>query len=180
MTRRSDTLDQIQRDLRGASAGFSDAERRMMDARAALPGAASYEGASARGLSVGSSVERLALTPDPTDHDRRLMDTLLHRLARDAHALANLVAAWTPRPPSERDKAEVSHRNDTTCEHCTRWRKPGNAAPIRATGDVSGNLADPLALCDWCYRFVRRTGRTPSKGEVERNDDGLRVMVAAN
>lgn len=138
---------------------------------------------------------------DATSLDRRTLDRVLRQLdglTRPAlvldsgkwHAqitghcltIRNLVASWTPRPPTDKQRQAVEAANTPAvplCDHCTPHRAKGCTEPVHRTGDAAGNLDEPLGLCHWCYRFVLRVGRLPDKREIERNDNGQRVMVKA-
>lgn len=180
MTRRTDTLTRALNDLTATMPLFPDAERRMMDARPAQAGAASYDGTPG-GRSTSSSVETLAMQKDPTARDRQAMDRALRMLEAAATELLRLSQSWQGRAPTGKDQAEVGRLNqdDPTCQHCTPMRKPGNVKLVHAKGDVAGNLDQAMGLCRWCYDYVRTAGRLPAPADVHRHDDGLKVMVRA-
>jgi hypothetical protein len=73
----------------------------------------------------------------------------------------------------------ANRRQDPGCESCARttspaggkrWEPPraGQAQPTF----VGGRLDEPMLLCEWCYQCVRRWGRLPSGGELERHHRG--------
>lgn len=178
MTRRNDALRQALDDLQAAARLFPAAEQRIMDARAALPGAASYDGP--RGGGGSSSTERHALTPDPTAHDRALLDSALAALVAQSYTLLRLTQAWTPRTPSAKDRAEVErvNRGDDGCAHHAAW---GTWEPVHCTGTAGGVLEVALPLCRWCWDRTRTDGRLPSADRMQRRADGRadRVKVEA-
>lgn len=169
MSRRTDTHARIVADLtHHQPAQVATAIARLMDARPPLPGAASTDGTRGRGGT--SSVEALALAPDPVAAEIRQLDQVLRRMAVDALWLRGLVDRWTPHAPTQRDLADVEAANtaETLCQHCTDHRRPGDAQPVHRTGTVNGNLPHPMALCRWCYDRVRTDGRLPSGDRLER------------
>lgn len=148
------------------------------------PSAKRFDGGRSGG-GGGSAVERLlddnGNIIDPTKRERDALYTLLSSIHRDADALDRWIHANAPKPADERAKklAELDQPERVLCQHCAKWRARGNELDVHATGDVAGNLSDPISLCRWCYDFVRRTGRLAYRSEVERHDKGLRVMVQA-
>lgn len=190
-------------DLDHADPLFLNAAKRMQDARAGLPGAQAYDAPSVSG--GGSELtqpERLAEQTDRTQADRILLDSALDRLwmlvrhqgvvidpepwrkdiTRWCLTLRRLVDTWTPHAASDKQREAMEQANTAAtplCQHCTPHRAKGHAEPVHRTGNAAGNLDAPLGLCHWCYRFVLRTGRLPVKTEIQRNDNGQRVMVKA-
>ena len=162
MSRRTDTAHQAHQDLTAALTGLGPAIQRLMDARPALPGAASTDGTRGRGGT--SSVEALALNGDPTAGEIRQLDQALRRLSADAQWLAGFVSRQTPRAPSDKDRREVERANrpDDGCDH---HRAADLYEPAEHTGTVSDTLTLPMALCGFCYWQVRRKGVLP-RGEV--------------
>lgn len=175
---RTRQLDDTTTTLAKLTDGFPSALQRLLDARRGYPGANAYDGTGG-GPSTGSPVERTALTPDPVGSERAQLDAVLNRLARDTTWLAGFVARWTPHAPTTRDRLAVDRANhpDPTCDHCTPWRPKGTVWPVHATGTVAGNLDLPLALCEWCYGRVRRTGALPTRRQVEDNTLGKPVPI---
>ena len=163
MSRRTDTAHQAHQDLTAALTGLGPAIQRLMDARPALPGAASTDGTRGRGGT--SSVEALALNGDPTAAEIRQLDQVLRRLSADAQWLAGFVSRQTPRAPSDRDRRDVERANSAPAEDCEHHTAAGLFEHGEHTGTVGGNLDLPMRLCGFCYREVYRKGRLP-RGEV--------------
>lgn len=167
--------------------------QRMQDARASSLGAASYDGPMVTGGTTSDPTRRLALTADPTAKDRATCDVLLHRLtmltrypkpnaariATDARALWQLIAAWTPKAASAKDQAEVARRNDATPECAHTRATVGAFEPVHRTTDFDGLLAQPMPVCLWVYKFTRSHGRLPTQPEMDRHHQGRRVYVSA-
>lgn len=184
MTRRHDALTHAHDDLSAALVAFSAAETRMMDARAALPGAACYDGSGGRGRSPGSTVERLATSVDPTARDRRQLDQSLRALLIHAREIRRLVDAWNPRPATDKERREVAHVNDVkpSCVHCTERRLEIRKEVEHAQNgpsDVGGLLPSPLVLCRWCKDVVRQVQRLPSEREIDRHANRQRLRIEA-
>lgn len=185
MTRRHDALIHAHDDLTAALVAFSAAETRMMDARAALPGAACYDGSGGRGRSPGSTVERLATSVDPTQRDRDQLDESLKALLTHSREILRLVRAWTPRPATDKERREVAHVNETkpSCVHCTERRLEIRKEVEHAQNgpsDVGGLLPSPLVLCRWCKDVVRQVQRLPSEREIDRHANRQRLRIEAS
>lgn len=160
MSRRTDTHARIIADLtHHQPAQVATAIARLMDARPALPGAASTDGTRGRGGT--SSVEALALAPDPVAAEIRQLDQVLRRMAVDALWLRGLVDRWTPHAPTQRDLREVERINTPAndCEHHTAAGIYEEAT--RPSGTVAGNLPHPMRLCEFCWWQVYRKGTLP-------------------
>ena len=190
-------------DLDHAAPNALAAFRRMQDARAGLPGAQAYDSPSVSGGAYsGAHPERMAEQTDTTAHDRHQIDASLRTLDTftrpggvigdwsewrriigvHAYQVRRIVDVWTPHAPTDKQRQAVEAANTPAvplCDHCTPHRAKGCTEPVHRTGDAAGNLDEPLGLCHWCYRFVLRVGRLPDKREIERNDNGQRVMVKA-
>lgn len=168
MSKRIDQLDKILDLLNDTRQHAPAAIRRLMDARPALAGAVAYD--STGGSSDTSSVEALALTPDPIAPQIAELDKLLRRQLADAQRLDRIIAAWTPRQPTDRDRREVERANDPTirefCEHCTPHRRPADRLEVAHTGTVGDRLSSPEGLCAACYAFTWRNGRKPRPREL--------------
>jgi len=190
-------LEQAVTDLNTIAPRFREAVQRMQDARPSALGAASYDGPTVTGGgATSSSTERLAVQEDRTADDRRRLDRALRELdiqsrcptsrerwiCEHAQTVWRIINAWTPHAPTDKQRETVEQSNaapEPLCQCCTPHRAKGCAERVHRTGDAAGNLPAPLGLCHWCYRFALRTGRLPTKGEVQRNDNGQRVMVRA-
>lgn len=186
------TLDHLNEDVAELFTHYETARARLNDQRRGVPAAANPNGSGGGGNS--STVEKALgldhdttpeLTPDTAGETLRQLDATITRLTTELKRAHRIVMANTPHQPSPKLQDSVTLDNDRTCEHCTKWVKPGNVELVHRTGDVAGNLVDgdgnprTMALGEWCYRFVRKNGRLPTKAEVERHDSGLRVRVAA-
>lgn len=179
MTRRTDTYRRALADLTAIEATLPEAERRMMDARASLPGAQAFDSPSVGGGTSSSPTERHALTGDPTQRDRDAFDKALRLIDQQTTILRRLVDAWTPHAPTARDRARVERANDPTPECAVTRDLLGKHEPAHRTTDCGGILPAPLPLGRWVYDFVRSQGRLPVVRELERHDRGLVVRVEA-
>lgn len=188
-------LEPAARDLNDAAPNFTAAVDRITLAINDGLGAADYSGS--RGGSDGTSfAERQAITGrrDPAADTLAELDKAMARLADNlrsphkrgswacdnARTIWRTVQAWTPKAPTDKQRAAVEEANagpEPLCQHCTPHRAKGHAERILYTGTVSGNLKDPIGLCRWCYDLVGRAGRLPLKSEIQRKDNGERVMV---
>ena len=193
------TLDHLKADIAELFTHYEAARQRILDQRRGHPGAANLNGSGSGGGNT-SPVERalnLGGDDDTTDDDYvltsdraagtiALLDTEVDHLTQAVRNLTRIIMANVPHLASQKARDSVELANDRTCEHCTKWVKPGNVELVHRTGDVAGNLKDgdgvpfTMALGEWCYRFTRTNGRLPSKAEVQRHDDGLRVRVVAS
>lgn len=171
-----DALNRAQDDLARLLPGFSAAHRRLLDANQAQPGAASYD---PRGSSAVSPTERLALTTDPTEKQRRQLDESVKAIAFHTRMLDLIVTEWTPHAPTARDRAQVERANDPTPECAVTRDLLGKHEPAHVTSDCGGVLPDAIPVSRWVYDFVRQQGRLPVVGELERHDRGLVVRVGA-
>lgn len=157
---------------------FQQALRRLMDARPALPGAASTDGTRGRGGS--SSVEALALAPDPTAAEIRQLDKVLNRLAADHLWLVGFVDRWTPRHPTDKDRREVDRLNGEQVEECWWMRRHADTFEAAlCTTNLGGLLDQERPIGRWVYDFARRQGRLPSAEECQRHAAGQTVRVGA-
>lgn len=189
MTRRTDTASQAHTDLTHAVNGLPDALRRLMDARPALPGAVSYDGARG-GAGGSSSVEALVFantpkdakepTPDPVAAEIRQLDRVLNRLHADALWLARLVDRWTPHAPTSRDLADVARANSEPVPECWLMRRHTDTfEPAHCATTIGGLLDTERHVCRWVYDFARRQGRLPTPEECQRHAAGQTVRVGA-
>lgn len=181
------TLDHLKEDVAELFARYETARARLNDQRRGVPAAANPNGSGGGGNS--STVERALgldhdatdqLTPDTAGDTLRQLDATITRLTTELRRAHRIVMASTPHQPSQKLRDSVTLANDRTCQHCTRWVRPGNVELVFRTGDVAGNLTRSMALGEWCYRFTRKNGRLPTKAEVERHDNGQRVRVVAS
>ena len=192
-------LDHLKLDLAELLTHYETARQRILDQRRGQPAAANPNGSGGGGGNT-SPVERalnLGGDDETTDDDYVLtgdraagtiafLDTEVDRLTQAVRNITRIVMANVPHQASQKARDSVELANDRTCEHCTKWVKPGRVELVHRIGDVAGNLKDSdgepltMALGAWCYRFTRTNGRLPSKAEVQRHDDGLRVRVVAS
>lgn len=171
-----DALNRAQDDLARLLPGFPAAHRRLLDADQAQPGAASYD---PRGSSAVSPTERLALTTDPTEKQRRQLTESVKQICYHTRVLALLVQEWTPHAPTARDRAQVERANDPTPECAITRDLIDRHEPVHRTTDCGGVLPQATPVGRWVYDFIRTQGRTPTVGELERHHKGLIVRVGA-
>src|SRR5690606_21747307 len=119
-----------------------------MDARPALPGAASTDGNRGRGGTP--SVEALALAPDPVGAEIAQLDRVLRRMATDALWLRGLVDRHLPRQASARDQAEVDRLNAEPVPECAVMRRHTNTfEPALCSTTLGGLLDTGTMVCRW-------------------------------
>lgn len=170
----------------------------MQDARPGLPGAQAYDAPSVSGgSSNGSHPERMAEQDDRTEADRRLLDhTLSHlwflvrpgvimdpdqavkNITADALVLRRLIEAWTPRPPTDKQRQAVTRANDPEAE-CAHHRSFGTFEPVHRTTDGNGLLSLPTPLCRFCYDRLRTDGVLPTADRMQRLAEGRTDRVRA-
>lgn len=148
------------------------ATARMDDAQRGHPGSPST--APGHSSDVSSPVERALTQIDLGGLDLERWNAAMRQLASAARTLDRLAVAWIPRSPSWRAQVETEAANVALCEHC-------GDDPLRANQatDVAGNLAEPVKLCWWCYKFVRKAGRLPDASTLTRRRKGQRIMLDA-
>ena len=169
------------------------ARERLEDQRLGQPGSALGGGGGRGG---GSPVETALgiggeyhqgdpgnVRSDQAAHELEQADKLEKQLYLTARLLRAIYEKQIPKAPTDKQRRDVERANaeDPTCQHCTQHRPPGKAELVHRTGDVAGNLPEPMALCRWCYDGVRRTGSLPSKPAIQRHTldlKPLRVRVA--
>lgn len=170
---------------------WETATRRLWDARAALPGAASLDGCHGGG-SGDTATERHALTGDRTQADRDALDRALRqievalatgthkRIDPAARTLRAIVNAWTPKAANPRQKAAVERANTGTPE-CHHTRETlGLFVAAHRTSDLRGLLPEPMPVGRWVYRFASDHRRMPTPLEMRRwasLDDELRSQL---
>lgn len=155
--------------------------RSLEDQQRGQPGSG-FGGGGHRGSSspVESALGLSGPGEDGEVHGDRAAATLAHvgkmrdRVIRDLHMLRRVIEAEVPRAPTDKQRREVERANTEDpdrgqCEHCTRHRPTGTAEDIHRTGNVSGNLPEPLGLCRFCYETARSRGRLPSMEEIRLN-----------
>jgi len=179
VSKRTDTHARIIDDLtHHTPAQVADAIRRLMDARPALPGAASTDGTRGRGGS--SSVEALALNVDPVAAEIKELDRLLRRLEVDALRLRSLIGRYQPRTATAKDQVEVDRQNAEPLPECFWMRRCANTfEPALCTSNLGGLLDVERPVCRWVYDFARRMGRLPGAEECQRHAAGQKVRVVA-
>lgn len=169
-----------------------EALARMRDARNGYPSS----GFGGRGSGGGSSspVERAVLGGDchcdgectcsadtMVDRGRAAMaehDRLLAQFGKVAEAYFVLVKNWAPHESTTTARAKATaSAAPPECEHHRRTIAAFEA--MRVKGNVVGNLPTSMALCDYCYRWVLKTKRLPTQGELERHQRGLRNFLPA-
>lgn len=126
-----------------------------------------------------------AIRSDTAAGDWRTLARTLTRIRRDADVALRILATYTPRPPSDHEKARTTDWNQPHCESCRRveiangvpwWVEPktnGSGAHYRST--VAGRLGKPLWLCAWCTDHVTRKNCLPTVDELEQHRAGKRI-----
>lgn len=124
----------------------------------------------------------VAIAPDPAHRDRRQLDRHIANAARELHLAEQILDRSEARPASSADR--LGTPNKRGCASCARLPGPAEGTsrwePIsHPQTDVKGNLAVPMALCAWCYRWTLDTGRLPSRDELVAHHDGAYVKRPA-
>jgi len=163
---------------------------RMREAMAGQPRAQSLEGDRTTGFTTTVDEDGFPVpaVSDPTgeagiriDHAHRsLVD--LDRQLRAAHMAADRIVrildTFTPRPATSYEQRQLRMDNEPGCWSCAhvevvrgvpRWE------PVWRTGNPGGVLAEPRALCHWCWRFAVDFGRLPTKTELDSHHAGKRL-----
>lgn len=185
-------------DLDHADPLFLQAVRRQQDARAGMPGAASYDSPSVSGgSSTSSHPERMVLGVDRTQNDRDLLDAtlghlwflvrpglntdtakVLRQITDDCYTLRRLVDAWSPHLPTDKQRASVTRANDPEAE-CAHHRSFGTFEPVHRSTDGGGLLKHRTPLCRFCYDRLRTDGTLPTADRLQRLADGRSDRVRA-
>lgn len=137
------------------------------------------DGASSSGItdSTGNS----AIRPDRAKSDRASLESALVSIGRQASDIVYLLARYTPRPASDRERGETLSDNERSdgCSSCarlevskgvTRWEPASRSVTI---GEAK------IPLCEWCRSWVRQVGDIPKVSELEAHHKGVRVRRPA-
>lgn len=101
-------------------------------------------------------------------------------IARHARTVYRIVTANSPKAPTARQRAQVEGDNRRGSDECAITRElAGRYEPVHRVSDCGGILPEPVPLGRWVYDFVRRLGRKPTKGEMERHHQGRTIRVPA-
>jgi hypothetical protein len=159
---------------------LAEAVERMRAARLGYPQTSMGGGGSGSGA---SPIERVLLRADGSvvnDEGREALHQA-DRLVSDLHSIAerwhHLVSKWAPRQPDAKARKATEEANIVECVH--HRATIGAHEDLHVHSDVAGNLEHPMALCRYCYEFVRRNGRLPSTNELDRVRKGQRVRLPA-
>ena len=178
-------IDLLRNDIAVIADNLAIARRRLEDQRRGQPRSAlGGNGGRGGGYPVETALGMGGPGDDGTIYEDRAarlldqIDQLTKQLCLTARLLRLIVEAEVPRPPTDKQRRDVERANtpDPTCQHCTQHRPPGKAELVHRTGDVAGNLSEPIALCRWCYDAVRRTGQLPGKQAIERHTLDLKPL----
>lgn len=120
--------------------------------------------------------------------DERELDDCLTAATRAVNRAWTIAASYPPaHTATAAERRTLGLGDGPYCASCARTPRGDGSPrqePIRAnlTGptDVGGRLAEPVALCDWCYRAVVDWGRLPTPEEVERHHTRGRVAWPAD
>lgn len=105
------------------------------------------------------------------------------RITSDTATVWRLVLAWTPRPPTSRQRAEVE-RSQAGAPECSYTRDVLNIhEPAYRTTDLGGLLPEPQPVGRWVWERSKVLGRLPSPNEMRRwasrKDDARRQVIGA-
>ena len=130
-------------------------------------------GSGGSGSTSADLVGDAAIRPDRARSDRDSLERALVSIGRQAEDVVNLLARYTPRLASDRERAETVAANERTdgCASCARLEV--------AKGVRRWEPAARGELCRWCNDWRRQTGAVPSKDELEAHHRGVRVRRPA-
>ena len=114
---------------------------------------------------------------------RREVKRLVESTAANAEALVRLAAEWTPRPPTDRERAETLaalNDRDISCWSCARTKDATGRnrwEPARCAVEVADGVR--RELCRWCQDWFRVAGRLPTLAELDLHHAGKQVRRPA-
>lgn len=113
-----------------------------------------------------------AIHPDRAAADHAELVRHVATLERHATTVADLLARYDARTPTDKERREAERANKPCCASHARIRNEVTGGPqwedpcTKKPTDAAGNLAQPMWLCTWCRRQVLETGRLPTVAEV--------------
>jgi len=128
---------------------------------------------------VADPTGETAINPDRVAHDRRQVQRHITALEQHAQALADILAGYQPRPPTDIERVASAQLGEPGCQSCART-KGATGLPryepvkVRATR-VKGRLVQPMALCSWCYAYTLKVHRLPTTTEIAAHHQGRRI-----
>jgi hypothetical protein len=167
----------------------------IVDALHGWPGAQAFEQDRSSGHTVTVDEDSRArpMVSDPTGeaailhdraaHDLREVDKRIRRIARDVETLVAVAALYTPHSATTRQRTATARFNDPGCTSCARLPSPADPKvpryepPHTRTGVYVAGKA--WLLCWWCRRWVKDTGRIPTKEELAAHHRGETVRRPA-
>lgn len=123
-----------------------------------------------------------AARPDFAASDRAALERALRSIATSAGTVVNLLARYTPRPATDKERRESldAGDRDVACWSCARTEfSKGVRRWERAarTAEVAG-VRRPL--CWWCFDWLRKgDGKLPAPADIAKHHDGARVRKPA-
>lgn len=124
------------------------------------------------GQSPSDRTGNAAIRPDRARTDRNRLESILESIASQSSELVYLLARYTPRPASDKERAQTLADNERSdsCASCRRLEVAKGVARWEPVfrGD----------LCRWCYDWRRETGDVPSVPTLQAHHRGVRVRVA--
>lgn len=118
-----------------------------------------------------------AVVPDRAAADRRELERAIVSIGRQAELVARILARYTPRPATDRERSETlaANERDVSCWSCARDRS--HWAPASRSAEVAGERRQ---LCWWCFDWMRKgTGVPPTLEQVREYHDKGRVRRPA-
>ena len=133
-------------------------------------------------VATSDTTGNAAIRPDRARSDRAKLEAALVSIGRQAEDLVNLLARYTPRPASDRERSETVAVNERVdgCSSCARLEvAKGVKRWEPAARSVRMDDGSERPLCEWCRAWLRQVGAMPSAQELELHHRGVRVRRPA-
>lgn len=123
-----------------------------------------------------------AIIADRAAMDRRELERAVRSIAAQASEVVYMLARYTPRPATERERLAslADNDRDVPCWSCRRWEESKGQPkwePASRTAEVAG---ERRPLCWWCFDWLRKgDGSPPSLVQVAQHHTTGRVRRPA-
>lgn len=126
----------------------------------------------------GDPAGEAAMRPDRAAADRARLEELLKSMGRQAGQVLDILARYTPRQATEKEKRETlkANQREAGCESCARTevsRGVPRWEPVYRRTLVDDAATD---LCRWCWEWHRSLGSLPPTVQLEAHHRGQRVV----
>jgi hypothetical protein len=132
---------------------------------------------------AGDAAVARAMGGDRAATARRELEQRVESIARQAEEIVRTLAAWTPRAPTDSERAEtlsVLNDRDVSCWSCARVKDSAGRPrwePARCAIEVTPGVR--RELCRWCQDWFRQTGQLPTMDELRQHHYGKQVRRPA-